>query len=57
MFSKLPPNCPFLFSPPLPVAPGLLKLDAILRSEGFLIVNFPSRDFAMRLGLDDSAGP
>ena len=53
----LPPNRPFLFSPPLPFPPGLLKLDVILRMDGFLMDNFPNKDLAIRLGLEESAGP
>ena len=56
MSSKLPPKCPFLFSPPLPLPPGLLKFDVILRIDGFLIASLPSNDRAIKLGLEESAG-
>ena len=56
MSSKLPPKHPFLFSPPLPLPPGLLKLDVILRIDGFLMANLPRSDRAIKLGLEESAG-
>ena len=55
--SKLPPNGTFLFSAPLSPLPGLLKFEVMLRMEGFRRANFPNKDFAIKLGLEESAGP
>ena len=55
--SKLPPNGTFLFSAPLSPLPGLLKFEVMLRMEGFRRANFPNKDFAIKLGLEASAGP